>query len=317
MHARSFAPKVTDVELREDLLVGVVPPPIEREEAYLEFLQRHQQQLGKQTSRQKRGKGVSVAELKDLAEWLAESADSGAKLLPQLYETGLGRPEKQLPKQVLVDFVTCPQDFESARRFVQTYGLFRPGDEIDGEHPLRSVNAFCKRARKKRQRPFALSLEDLWWEQRRLRTLLKAYTWLSKGNASSRREADRLVRQNLVIPEATMALDIMFTLGLRNAELALDFDGLRAAPSVVTFHVLPGIYAIAWQQMAARSPFGLCMKCEQPFHIDRPRKLYCSLSCQQAAKQARYRERATPALAEKSRTRRTGKARKKTARKSM
>ena len=78
-------------------------------------------------------------------------------------------------------------------------------------------------------------------------------------------------------------------------------DSVRVRSALVFSSLLPGLWAQLWQEIAASTDLAQCEKCSSWFRREREIKRYCSLTCQQADKQRRYRERLAAAEKKKKR----------------
>ena len=224
-----------------------------------------------------------IRKLKHQGGWLLGEKTLTARQFKKLRLGDLRyRPLAVLSEEALRSFVSLPEDSDAARRFLMTYGVFRLEDEfLKGP---RFVKQFVKETSTKRRFAVGISLADFWLEQRNLKSILQSFTKL----VQIRRPANAVARDL-----AASAVLSLVNQHLVEAKVSLTFREQAIRPAMVTYHVLPGLYALIYRQAVLKSPFGLCPRCGNLFKIDRPRKTYCSVSCQQAAKQARYRERVT------------------------
>lgn len=290
---RCWAPKVVRVEYTEEWLWGLAASGPARRD-FLEISTAAAVLAALTAKKPLVGGGVASDLVKRIVQQLQDEQPASKKKLKAEAVKVIRSSTRKLPvsllsRESLFDFHSLPRDGAAACDFLQRYGLFRNEDlKRPGDLPA-PIQEFWEASVKKKETPFALRTGGLWKEQESLKTLLKIFGGLEIGEKENLRRADELAYQ-LGYPSATVALEMELVWYLGGATVSLDFEGAVGRPFLATYHVLPGIYAHLWNRFVEGCPPRECLKCGKAFGMDRPRKRYCSPSCQQADKQRRYRE---------------------------
>lgn len=203
-------------------------------------------------------------------------------------------PWVSLPEDCFLQFANLPSDEGVAAEFIQKFGLFDKGHcapPLEREKALKVWNSLAQERRKR----FATPLADFWFRQAWMQMCLRYWNLLSEGKFKEAEEAlipPRFRGEQAFDPqdwfggvvsshltEAHVRLSLTKKTRSVMVNSALVFDGL-----------LSGLFVQFWQRVSGNPDVAQCEKCSRWFKRTRPTKNYCSLSCQQADKQRRYRE---------------------------
>ena len=181
-------------------------------------------------------------------------------------------------------FVRLPQTAVAVRDFVRSHGVFRRQDLVIGNDIPEFLQKFVQARRPSGQLPFALRLDTFWKESSEFKSVLQLHTAI-------REERWQDIKERWGVHEAEPLLEDRLNARLKNVRVGVRFDGRGAVPTLQTLFVLDGLYAHVSNQIAAKSPAGLCRRCGAAFVGLRPQKRFCTRRCEQADKQQRYRSR--------------------------
>ncbi len=229
-----------------------------------------------------------------------ERARREAELSPLPSDDSGDWDESDVLVSTLDKFLDLSRNPDCAIRFVMTSGIFRPEDRVEHGGRPSFVRSFWRQAKREGTDPVALKLDEFWTARDRLRTVIDLHDALRRGDQEA---AVRFAHQlHEFSPED--ALTYVMTRHLRQARVTVVFKGADATPKISTTEVLPGLYALLWQNMLRQTPLAPCQRCGGVFRVTRKTKEFCKADCEKASKQAKYRERKATArrLAAEGRT---------------
>ena len=203
----------------------------------------------------------------------------------KLLVSAFGKYFQIFPEKALLDFYSLSPGPEVAREYIEKYGLFRNEDlDLRPDSP-KEIQKFLSNDFSLPS--FALRLDDFWKEHATLKGLIDMHRKLKSGDKAG---ADRIA-QEFRTPSAFDFMSTEIPHRLQHCELCLKYINGTLHTTLESSHVLGGLYAHFWNLVNKENYILECPKCRKSFSCKNLSKKYCSLSCQQASKQKRYRER--------------------------
>lgn len=219
-------------------------------------------------------------------------------------------PWASLPRDCFLRFVNDLGDPNRSRAISEMVKLVREFGPLQKGHfdpPLESRRAMkvWNSLESKRMKRFATPLADMGAHHSMFYVAVTIWNLLAQGKF---KEAEALVPERLRGLEGMDPqpwLEGLMSANLREAKVRVSVakrgDSILVNSAIVFESLLPGLWAQFWQEIAANPDLAQCEKCSRWFRREREIKRYCSLTCQQADKQRRYRDRLAAAEKKKKR----------------
>lgn len=203
-----------------------------------------------------------------------------------------------------LEFLNLNQGSDSALGFVKRYGILREGDLVLGRRGVPSIiRRVWAEIKRHKSQPFAISLENFWFERDRLLALNKLWEGHRTKNSKAVTEAVSFMVQHLMAQglmsrkkDYIVGVKVEWTLRgeitdqLQSVELIVR-PGLQ--PVLFCKYVLPSLYLQFLMAIASRRPFRECANenCARGryFIATRNKKRFCSLECKWAKRQRNRR----------------------------